>query len=230
MKKVICKNEIHDTVIERFASDASGICRINGMTVFVPNALPREKIRVRIVKVLSTYAYGKIEEILLPSEQRTDPECPCYGRCGGCDTRHMNYMEELRMKTDSVNDTLSRIGHLDHSVRKVTESPACGRYRNKVSYSYANLNGRIVHGFYRERTHDVIPVSDCLLQPGTFPVSLLHLLSSSTITGSEHMRKKTGADPFAICSSAPRTVQGKLFWFLLQPGDSENIRTGSFRN
>ena len=168
MKNVLSKNEIYDTVIERYSSDASGICHIQGMTVFVPNAIPGEKIRVKIVKVHAAYAYGKIEEIYSSSEYRTDPDCPWYSRCGGCDTRHICYQEELQMKKDTVNDALRRIGHLDLTVPTVTESPDFERYRNKVSYSYANREGQIVHGFYRERTHDVIPVTDCLLQPELF--------------------------------------------------------------
>ncbi len=168
MKNMISKNEIYDVEIESCTSDTSGVCRVHGMTVFVPNALPGERIRIKIVKVLSSYAYGRIEEILLSSENRADPECPCYSRCGGCNSRHMNYAAELQMKKNFVNDAFLHIGHLNQGIQKIAASPTAGRYRNKVSYSFANRDGKMICGFYRERTHDVIPVNDCLLQPELF--------------------------------------------------------------
>ena len=168
MNAPLKKNEIYTAEIDGWSSDASGICHIGGMTVFVPYALVGEKIKVRILKVLSTYAYGKIEEILVPSEHRTDPACPYFYKCGGCSSRHMDYAEELRMKLDTVNSAFTRIGHQEKPVNEIHESPEHERYRNKVSYSFTNKNGRIISGFYRERTHDVIPVDDCLIQPELF--------------------------------------------------------------
>lgn len=168
MDQTLHKNDIYNTVIDGYSSDASGICHIGGMTVFVPYALLGEKIKVRILKVLSSYAYGKIEEILVPSEHRTAPDCPYYYKCGGCGARHMDSDEELRMKLGSVNSAFSRIGHQEKKVSEIHQSPAFERYRNKVSYSFTNKDGRVICGFYRERTHDVIPIEDCLIQPVLF--------------------------------------------------------------
>ena len=168
MDQTLHKNEVYIVVIEAYSSDASGICHIGGMTVFVPYALIGEKVKIRILKVLSSFAYGKIMEILVPSDHRTDPVCPYYHKCGGCTSRHMDSDEELQMKLDSVNSAFSRIGHQKISVSEIHKSPDIDRYRNKVSYSFTNKDGRIVCGFYRERTHNVIAADDCLIQPVLF--------------------------------------------------------------
>ena len=164
MENSIRKNETFETVIEGYASDGSGVCRVNGMTVFVPYSVAGERLRVRIVKVLSTYAYGRIEEILSPSPERREPDCPHYPRCGGCSTRHLSYEEELRYKAGIVQDALQRIAHIDLPVERVCGSERQEGYRNKATFSFANRDGKIVCGFYRDRTHDVIPVEHCGIQ------------------------------------------------------------------
>ncbi|MBR0351904.1 MAG: 23S rRNA (uracil(1939)-C(5))-methyltransferase RlmD [Oscillospiraceae bacterium] len=165
MKQTLIKNECYTAAIEAYSSDASGICHIGGMTVFVPYALKGETIKVRIVKALSSYAYGRIEEILQPSPERCVPVCPHYYRCGGCTTQHMTYTEELAYKSAIVRDSLLHIAHLDYPVGSITGSEQELGYRNKATYSFTNRNGKIVSGFYRDRSHDVIPVENCSIQP-----------------------------------------------------------------
>ena len=164
MKETLNKNECYTARIEGYSSDASGICRIGGMTVFVPYALSGETARIKIVKVLSSYAYGIVEEISEPSPERSVPVCPYYYRCGGCSTQHMTYREELRFKSEIVRDCLRHISHLPVPDLPVAGSALeCG-YRNKATFSFANRNGKIVFGFYRDRSHDVIPIDTCFIQ------------------------------------------------------------------
>ena len=86
----LIKNQIHTVVIEGYTSEALGVCRIGGRAVFVPRAIPGECWEIRIVKVTKTAVYARGEKLLSPAASRVEPACPYYGKCGGCDTWHMN--------------------------------------------------------------------------------------------------------------------------------------------
>ena len=90
------KNEIHRLTAEKLGADMEGVCRLNGMPVFVPGMLPGEETDVRIVKAEKRYAFGRMETPpAVPSPERRDPGCPVYPRCGGCSCRHMSYEATL---------------------------------------------------------------------------------------------------------------------------------------
>ena len=161
---ILKKNQILRVTIDAYSSDGSGICRVNGLAVFVPGTIVGEKWEIRILKVQANYAYARGEQLLLPSPSRVDPACPAYGKCGGCDCRHMSYGEELRFKLTKVNDALRRIGKQTVFAEEIVGSEQINSYRNKGILAVGNLNGQAVSGFYRERSHQIIPVSRCLIQ------------------------------------------------------------------
>ena len=96
------RNDIFEMTCKNFGQDAQGVCRHEGIAVFVPGLLPGERARVRIVKPEKRYAFGRVEELLEPSPDRTEPFCPIYKRCGGCSCQHMTYDTSLRFKQDQV--------------------------------------------------------------------------------------------------------------------------------
>ena len=158
------KNQIAAVTVEGYANDGSGVCHVDGCAVFVPRALPGEEWEIRILKVGKDLAYARGERLLKPSPFRLEPDCPCYGRCGGCDCRHMSYDEELRFKLQKVNDALARIGKQSLRAGEIVGSEEIVGYRNKGILAVAMRDGRAVSGFYRERSHALIPVERCLLQ------------------------------------------------------------------
>ena len=158
------KNQIYAAVIEGYSSEAYGVCRIGGRAVFVPRALVGEEWRVRIVKVGANAVYARGEELLVPSPERVEPDCPYFGRCGGCDCRHMSYDEELRFKLARVNDALRRIGKQTLAADEILGAEKITRYRNKGIFVVAEREGVPASGFFRERTHELIAVERCLLQ------------------------------------------------------------------
>ena len=159
------KNQIHEAEITGFASDGSGVCRVDGRAVFVPRTLPGEVWRVRIVKANRTAVWGRGEALLRPSPDRVEPACPHFGKCGGCACMHMTYERELAYKLGRVNDALQRIGGLSLRADQIVGADEIAGYRNKAIYNFAPGP---VCGFYRARSHDVIPVGRCLLQPECF--------------------------------------------------------------
>ena len=89
------ENRIYTGTVESYSSEGLGIVRLDGAVVFVPQAVRGETIDLKITKVMKTAAAGEIVKIHKPSPDRAQPECPDYGRCGGCDFQHLTYPEEL---------------------------------------------------------------------------------------------------------------------------------------
>ena len=155
------KNQIHSCEITAWSSDGAGVARIGGRAVFVPGAIPGESWEVRIVKVTAGAVFGKGERCLAASPSRVTPDCPAYPRCGGCTLRHMDYARELEFKLQCVNDAYRHIGGLSLTADEILAAPCPDGYRNKAIYA---VTPDLCPGFFRPRSHDVIPVSRCLLQ------------------------------------------------------------------
>lgn len=158
------KNDIYTVSIDGYGSQAQGVCHIDGRAVFVPRALPGERWEIKILKVSNTAVYAKGEKLLLPSPQRRDSDCPWFGSCGGCDCWHMSYEEELRFKLQRVNDALERIGKQSLKAGGIIGSDSVYRYRNKGIFAFAPGAEGAGFGFYRERSHQLIPIGHCLIQ------------------------------------------------------------------
>ena len=157
------KNDIYDTVSDGYTSEALGVCRINGRPVFVAGAVKGESLSVRITKAGQSASYGRIECIHAPSVYRIDPDCPHYKSCGGCSTLHMSYDEELRFKLDKVNNALSRIGRQTVNADEIVPGNSRSGYRNKVTFQVSQNGGKAYFGYYSQRTHNVVPVSECAI-------------------------------------------------------------------
>ncbi len=154
------KNRTYRARIEGYTSEGLGVARIDGQAVFVHRALRGEDCDVLILKVLKNAAFGKVVQVHEPSPHRREPDCPWYGRCGGCDFRHMDREEELYAKRQRVQDALHRIGGSDVSVETIYSGEPL-HYRNKSQYP-VSADGQV--GFYKARSHQLVPVERCLLQ------------------------------------------------------------------
>ncbi|MDY5944157.1 MAG: TRAM domain-containing protein, partial [Faecalibacterium sp.] len=156
------KNQILTLRIERLSSDGSGVAHsADGEAVFVPGTAPGDEARVRIVKDCGRYAFGILDELLIPSPDRVPVDCPVAGPCGGCSLRHLDYAAELRAKQESVLDAFRRIGGLEVPVLDILPSPEVDRYRNKVQFPVGvDKNGAPCIGFYAGRTHRIVPCPD----------------------------------------------------------------------
>ena len=155
------KNQLHTVTITGYSEEGLGVARIDGRVIFVHGGVRGEVCSVRILKVLKNAAFARVEEILEPSPLRQAPDCPHYPACGGCDFRHLTYAEELDAKRQRVGDALRRIGGADVAVAEILAASRTDGYRNKSLFP-VSPQGRA--GFYRARSHQVIPATDCLLQ------------------------------------------------------------------
>ena len=155
------KNQVHTVTVTGYTAEGLGVARAEGQVVFIHGGVRGEACAVRILKVLKNVAYGRVEEILTRSPARREPDCPHYPACGGCDFRHVSYEEELEAKRQRVEDALRRIGGAEIPVEEILGSQAVDGYRNKSQFP-VSPEGRA--GFYRARSHDVVPAADCRLQ------------------------------------------------------------------
>lgn len=156
------KNAVYSGLVEGYSSEGLGIVRVNGVVVFVPGVIRGEAIELRISKIMKSSAAGELVRVLEPSPARVEPDCPYFGKCGGCDFRHLDYTEELLAKRQRVQDALFRLGGSSVQVEEIlgAKNPFC--YRNKSQYP-VGCGGEI--GFYQARSHQIVPVDRCLLQP-----------------------------------------------------------------
>ncbi len=159
------KNDVIELYIDGSGYEGEGVGRYDGMTVFVPYAAKGDTAQVKIVKVAKTHAFGRLERVLVPSENRTDALCPPFGKCGGCSIMHLSYEAQLELKRERVADCMRKIGRLNVEVLPTIPSEKQFRYRNKVQLPVGQLeNGEPFVGFYANRSHRIVRNEKCLLQ------------------------------------------------------------------
>ena len=151
------EGKIYPAHIESYASDGTGVARIDGMVVFVHGAVRGEEADVCIEHVGHNAAWAHIATLRTPSPARIEPDCPHYRQCGGCQFRHMTYEEELCAKRQRVEDALHRLGGLTLPVSAIHGAKDTQGYRNKVQFP---VSGDGI-GYYRSRTHQVIDIPHC---------------------------------------------------------------------
>ena len=145
--------------------EGEGIAKIDGFTIFIPGAIKGEKVRILIVKVLSSHAFGKLLEILEASKYRQEVDCSTYKRCGGCNLRHIKYEETLKMKQNAVQSLVNKTLKNKLQVQETIGMDNPYHYRNKAQYPVGmDKNGEPVIGVFANRTHEVIPIEKCLIQ------------------------------------------------------------------
>ena len=133
-------------------------------------------MRVKLVKVLKNYAYGIVDKLIEPSADRIDPDCSVYKKCGGCNFRHISYEAECQIKNSIVENAFKRIAGLNPEFDSFISAETTSRYRNKAQYPLAIVDGKAVCGFYANRSHRLIPVNNCDLQPEIFTYILSAVL------------------------------------------------------
>ena len=145
--------------------EGEGIAKINDFTIFVPNAIKGEKVKILIVKVLKSYGYGKIIDLLEKSIDRVESDCNTYKRCGGCSLRHIKYEKTLEMKQNAVQSLVNKFLKNKIEVKKTLGMEKPYYYRNKAQYPVGkNSEGKAQIGVFANRTHEIIPIQECYIQ------------------------------------------------------------------
>ncbi len=157
------KNEIIELVIEDLTVEGAGIGRCEGMTVFVPRALPGETVTAQIIKVTKSYAVGRLMQLHKAAEGRIQPFCPAFEQCGGCTLQHLRYEDQLEYKRRYIRECFRRIGGMEIELPEIVPSANTSAYRNKAAFPVGEADGAIEAGFFAPRSHRLV-VADCGIQ------------------------------------------------------------------
>ncbi|MBC2005231.1 23S rRNA (uracil(1939)-C(5))-methyltransferase RlmD [Listeria booriae] len=158
------KNDCLDVVFEDLTHDGNAVAKIDGYPIFVPQGLPDEIAQIKVLKTNKNYGFGKIIELTKESADRVTPPCLVYSQCGGCQLQHLSYDGQLRMKQKQVAQVMKRIGKQDVEVLPTLGMENPWNYRNKAQVPVGFVNGRLVAGFYQQRSHQIIDMNTCLIQ------------------------------------------------------------------
>ncbi len=159
------KNDYIEVDFIDLTHDGAGVAKVEGYPLFVANALPGEKAKIKVTKVNKGYGFGRLIEIIEKSPYRVEPLCPIYKECGGCQLQHLSYEGQMYAKEKQVREVLTRIGKLGNvKVHPVIGMEEPWRYRNKAQVPIGEQEGGLIGGFYQQRTHQIIDMKTCLIQ------------------------------------------------------------------
>ena len=162
------KNDEFELLITGMTAEGNGVGHKDGMAVFVSNTAVGDTVLAHAIKVKKNYAVAKAMEIITPSADRIEVDCPVFNRCGGCVYRHISYDAELKIKQQKVDDAFKRIGGLDVTLQPIVGSAKTDFYRNKAQLPVGNEKGNIKVGFYSFHSHNIVDCGCCKLQPEVF--------------------------------------------------------------
>ncbi len=159
------KNDIVAVEIVDLTHEGAGVAKVDGLVFFVENALPSEKILMRVLKVNKKIGFGKVEKYLVQSPHRNQDLDLAYLRSGIADLGHLSYPEQLKFKTKQVKDSLYKIaGIADVEVAETLGMEHPVKYRNKAQVPVRRVNGVLETGFFRKNSHDLMPLEDFFIQ------------------------------------------------------------------
>ncbi|SNI82297.1 23S rRNA (uracil-5-)-methyltransferase RumA [Streptococcus pneumoniae] len=159
------KNDIVEVEIVDLTHEGAGVAKVDGLVFFVENALPSEKILMRVLKVNKKIGFGKVEKYLVQSPHRNQDLDLAYLRSGIADLGHLSYPEQLKFKTKQVKDSLYKIaGIADVEVAETLDMEHPVKYRNKAQVPVRRVNGVLETGFFRKNSHNLMPLEDFFIQ------------------------------------------------------------------
>jgi 23S rRNA (uracil1939-C5)-methyltransferase len=159
------KDQELELTVDSLAYGGNGVARLNGFVVFVRRGLPGDRVRARVTKVQRRHAEALVTEVVAPGPQRVDAPCAHYPACGGCRFQDLAYEAQAASKQTQVEDALRRIGGIEAPpVGPIVPAEEIFHYRNKLEYSFTQLEDRPTIGFHKAgRWDEVLEVEKCWL-------------------------------------------------------------------
>jgi tRNA/tmRNA/rRNA uracil-C5-methylase (TrmA/RlmC/RlmD family) len=153
-------NQTIEVTVEKIVPNGFGLAFAENLTVFVALAAKGDKLRVKIIQKKGKMAFAEIVEILEPSPDRTEPRCPYFGRCGGCNFQQLKYEAQLEAKVGIVRDCLSRIGRINYEKEiPIIASPRDYDYRSRAQWHLDTRKKKF--GYFQRKSHEIIDAEIC---------------------------------------------------------------------
>ena len=188
-----CRMRQVELQIVDVAFGGKGVARDEGKAVFVPYTIDGERISANIVREKKQFAEGELAELLEASPARVTPECPYFGRCGGCSYQHIGYAHQLELKARQVEQAMRRIGRLaDPPMRAMVPSPLPYQYRNRIT---VHAQDGVV-GFYRRDAHELMDIERCPISMPEVNDALAQLRAGKVRDGHYTLRAHSGPRVF----------------------------------
>ena len=188
-----------DLKIQDIAFGGKGVGREQGKAVFVPYTIEGETVSAEIVREKKQFAEAELVDVKESSPDRVSPDCPYFGRCGGCAYQHINYEHQLAIKWRQVRDILQRIGKLkDIPMRPIIPSQEQYGYRNRITVHA--LDGMI--GFFRRDSHRLIDIERCPISRDEVNRALAELRTQRVRDGHYTLRASSRSRVFSQTNDA----------------------------
>jgi|SRR5919199_18332 23S rRNA (uracil1939-C5)-methyltransferase len=160
------QGQLVEVMITDLNDTGEGVGRLEGRVVFVPDTVVGDRVLVRLVRVKSNYANGKLHQLLEPSPHRIRPNCIVADKCGGCQWQHIDYHYQLEAKQNLVIQALEHIGGFTSpSVAPILTTDTSLAYRNKATYPLKrSATGQVQAGYYHQGSHQLINLNQCPVQ------------------------------------------------------------------
>ena len=160
-------NDEYIVEIEKVTNLGAGIAKVEGFVIFIDNTCPKDKVKIRITKVNKNFANAEVIEIIEPSPYRVKPFCPMQKVCGACQLQFIDYNYQLKIKHQITEETIKTISGLDIPIKETIPSPEIKNYRRKIQYpiSQTKNSGRILAGYYKPKSHEIVNIKYCPIQP-----------------------------------------------------------------
>ena len=168
--QIISKKDIPEELIvdiEKLSNLGYGIAKLDGYVIFVENACPGDKVKIKVGKKNKKFANAKVIEIIEPSPDRVEPFCPMQKVCGACQLQFIDYNAQLKHKKEIVEDTIRSICGEKIEIRDTIPSPKTREYRHKIQYPVSETRDskRILAGYYKPASHELVNIKYCPIQP-----------------------------------------------------------------
>lgn len=148
-----------------YTHDGQAVVKDNGIPIFVPGLLIGEEADIEILYNKKSFKVGKIKKIYKMSKDRIAPRCPVSTACGGCCFQNLSYEKQLEYKKNKVLQAFSRIAGIDIDVENTIGMENPYNYRNKIQIPLKkDRTGKIVSGFYKAKSHDIVAVESCAIE------------------------------------------------------------------
>jgi 23S rRNA (uracil1939-C5)-methyltransferase len=155
---------VADLSIEALSWGGDGVGRAEGKVVFTPLTAPGDRAEVEIVADRRSYSRGRLLSLRREGPGRTQPPCPLFADCGGCQWQHVSYEGQLAAKSAILTHSLLRIAKIPLPTEvRLLPSPRVFGYRHRTRLHSGRGKGGHVLGFYRTGSHEIVPVDRCLL-------------------------------------------------------------------
>jgi len=185
--------------IEDVAFGGKGVARDAGKAVFIPLTIDGERVSARVVREKKQFAEAELVEVLEPSPERSGPECPYFGRCGGCSYQHISYSHQLEIKARQVEQAMRRIAKMpEPPLRAIVPSPLPYGYRNRIT---VHVQDDVV-GFYRRDVHELMDIAQCPIAMPEVNAALAQLRATRPRDGHYSLRAHSGPRVFAQTNDA----------------------------